>query len=84
MSLQGETYIHTYCFPPGTKVNGPQGSGMLIGVMRLWFRNLTNYCVLLDSDGTTTGWVSEDDLCEEGGLWEVVEVPERAETAVGD
>lgn len=86
MSLHGETFIHTYCFPPGTKVKGPAGGGILIGVMRLWFRDVTTYCVLLDSDGVTTMWASEPELCGEveGSPWEILEVPERAETAPGD
>lgn len=77
MSLQGETFIHTYAFPPGTKVKGPQGTGMLIGVMRMWFRSETMYSALIDGTDNECWWVSEEVLMSEGGAWEVTEVPER-------
>jgi len=77
MSLQGETFIHTYAFPPGTKVEGPHGPGMLIGVMRMWFRAETMYSVLIDGTDHDCWWVPEDTLMTEGAPWKVTHVPER-------
>lgn len=75
--IQGETYIHSYSFPPGTKVVGPQGEGMCIGVLRLWFRSETMYSVLIDGTDHECWWVSEEVLLAGDGLWKVTFVPER-------
>lgn len=75
--MEASTYLLTYAFPPGTKVKGPVGSGMLIGVMQMWFRDETVYSMLIDGTDNECYWVSQQNLLESLNGWEVVEVPER-------